>query len=247
MQQPATEQSRMPAMHATPQAAIQQTQDQEIPVQKSGSGQTRMLMIGGAFILLAAVGGGSLALKGGFGGKSAGPVPTSTNQRDIGEPSDPAPGTPTSPVESPDTYTASMDPLIAENASLEQQIVSLAAEVNRVAPAGITGSMLASASDLQKNFENLNLQVSALKPPSAFLKAHNDFATLVQYNVSRSSALYSGTDAWKNNNPDYAAIFDKGRIAKESYLSLYPVFQNEYAQAKRGAAAGSASSGDDIL
>jgi hypothetical protein len=131
-------------------------------------------------------------------------------------------------------YISTKDGLIAQNDNLEQQIVAYADEINRVAPYGITDSLLSSIDALQMQFLSINNQASSLQTPAAFTNVRSDFMQLTSYNMDRCSALYSGASAWRSGMY-YQSYFDDGAAAKQNYQALYPIFQREYQQAKAAA------------
>lgn len=134
-------------------------------------------------------------------------------------------------------YVNSVDSLLLENDSLEQQIISAANEINSVAPYGITDSLLLSISNLESSVQTIRSQLNSLSPPEGFSTAHSEFDWLLYYNIIRCNALYRGAYAWAyyNYEPQYSEIFSEGQQARASYDELYPVFADNYAAAKAGA------------
>ncbi|MHB0915581.1 MAG: zinc ribbon domain-containing protein [Thermoleophilia bacterium] len=128
-------------------------------------------------------------------------------------------------------YVTAMDQLIAENYQLEQQIGVLADEINRVAPAGINDALLSEIDTLGIQFLGINTEAQDLDVPTAFRQTQQDFLQLTSYNMDRCNALYAGAIFWQSGQP-YQSYFEEGRQAKESYLELYPVFEDEYAAAQ---------------
>ncbi|MHB1325511.1 MAG: zinc ribbon domain-containing protein [Thermoleophilia bacterium] len=133
-----------------------------------------------------------------------------------------------------DNFASSFDSLVSENKTLEMQIVSTATEINRVAPTGITNSMLTSISDLKDSFLSIKKDASTLNPTASYAQSRTDFLKLVDFNITRSDALYRGSVAWKNNNPSYLNIFLEGQQAKDAYNQLLPVFNKEYSDSADG-------------
>ena len=131
-------------------------------------------------------------------------------------------------------YITSLDPLISQNTFLEQQIVDSATEINRVAPAGITDSMLSSVMSLEDQLRSVKGQAVKLTPPTKYSQSQSDFLRLVDFNITRADALYRGAAAWRNNDPAYINVFQQGRDAKDAYYQVLPVFENEYKNAKVG-------------
>lgn len=131
-------------------------------------------------------------------------------------------------------YIAAMDRLIAENDQLEKQITVLAQKINAVAPAGITDQMLAEVDELGVKFLGLNTEADGLVTPAAFDTSTRDFKKLTAYNQDRCNAMYAGSLHWRNGE-SYTADFTMGKAAKESYNALYPLFLQEYNQAKAAA------------
>lgn len=128
-------------------------------------------------------------------------------------------------------YVSAMDELIAENAQLEQQIGVMADEINRVAPSGISDSLLSEIDTLSINFLAINNDAQDLTVPAAFGQAQQDFLQLTSYNMDRCNALYAGATFWRAGQP-YQSSFEEGRVAKDAYQALYPIFEDEYAAAQ---------------
>ncbi len=149
-------------------------------------------------------------------------------------------GNPPAPAVDPRTqqYISTIDQLVSQNINIQQEIVSMAADINSVAPYGITDSMISSIYGMENRLMSIQANANSLVPPAGFASAQADFSQLISYNLTRCQALYRGAQAWRMYNyaPQYNAIIDEGRIAKESYQSLYPVFENEYNSAKANAA-----------
>lgn len=131
-------------------------------------------------------------------------------------------------------YITTMDDLIAQNAAFEKEIAIYADQINKVAPAGITDRMLTDIDTLTTKFLTINNEVKKLDTPAAFGTSTRDFRALTSYNMDRCNALYSGANAWRNGQA-YNGYFEQGRVAKESYQSLYPFFESEYNAAKAAA------------
>lgn len=129
-------------------------------------------------------------------------------------------------------YVATLNGYIDENTRLEQQITTLAGEINRVGPSGINSSLLSSISNLQRSLEDLEDEVSMLMPAAGFTQVQSDFLILIGYNIIRADSLYSGAYAWRSGDPGYQDEFLIGQEAKDAYSQLYPVFQQEYTNAR---------------
>jgi len=129
------------------------------------------------------------------------------------------------------TYINTMDRLIAENDRLETQIVTMADQINRVAPGGITDQMLSDIDQLGILFLGINTEADGLDTPAAFGTSTRDFKQLTSYNMDRCNALYGGALAWRSGQP-YSGYFSEGQTAKDSYYSLYPFFIQEFEAAK---------------
>lgn len=128
-------------------------------------------------------------------------------------------------------YITAMDALIAQNAGLQPQIGVLADELNSVAPGGIDETLLYNIDQLGMNFLAINSDTQDLNVPTAFSQSQRDFLQLTSYNIDRCDALYAGATFWRAGQP-YESSFEDGRIAKDAYASLYPLFEAEYNAAK---------------
>jgi len=223
---------------------MQQGLDHGAAVQRTTSkkSQTNLLVVAiiASLVVAAAAGAGVYLgfIRGGDSGVSAASKKADSanddSGRQSGETNNSPAGTSTVGTESSGDFAAFLDAQVARNSQLEQLIVSTANEINRVAPSGITSAMLNSVTDLETQFSDIKTQVSMQRPPASFSKSNADFLKLVEYNITRSHSLYEGSVAWRSNNSNYLAYFDTGRVAKESYYALLPVFQQEYANAKTG-------------
>lgn len=136
----------------------------------------------------------------------------------------------------PSEFITEFEPLVKENAELETQIIELADEINKVAPKGITSAMISKASDLERQLNKVKADAEDIYPiPPGFSSSYTDFSKLIDYNITRSDALYRGAIAWSKNQSNYEDIFEEGHRAKDAYMTLLPIFDREYDMAKTGA------------
>ncbi len=133
-------------------------------------------------------------------------------------------------------YVQAMDAMIAELASLEAQIRTLATEINKNIDANsyrMKKDMRPQCDAIMNSLNGLKARAEGTPPPAEFASAHPQFLQLVGYCIERVNAYYAGISAVESGG-DHVSAFNRGVAPKDSYNALLPSFQAQYNSLKAG-------------